>query len=88
MVGAGPEAPRAEGAVTLYFFEQITETDFVGPVVIAAETEDEAWGELSRREGRTVGELKDAAWIIAQELARFPAGVTVVYPSHYRRAIL
>jgi hypothetical protein len=74
--------------VTLYFFEQITDSDFVGPVVIAAGTEDEAWMELAKREHRTVGDLKDAAWTIAQELAYFPARPTVVYPSHYRRAIL
>jgi hypothetical protein len=74
--------------VTLYFFEQITDTDFVGPVIIAAVGEDQAWEELAKRENQTVGALKEAAWTIAQELAHFPARATVVYPSHYRRAVL
>jgi hypothetical protein len=74
--------------VTLYFFEQITDTDFVGPVVIAAASEDEAWTELANRERRSVGDLKDAAWTIAQELAQLPPRAAIVYPSHYRRAIL
>jgi hypothetical protein len=44
--------------------------------------------ELAKREHRTVGDLKDAGWTIAQALAHFPARPTVVYPSHHRRAIL
>jgi hypothetical protein len=74
--------------VTLYFFELITESDFVGPVVIAAEDEDDAWRELARREASTVDRVRDAGWHVAQELAEIPARRGVVYPSHYRRAIL
>jgi hypothetical protein len=74
--------------VTLYFFEQITADDFVGPIVVAAGDEAEAWAVLSRRERQPVDALQRAAWQIAQELSAMPARPTVVYPSHYRRAIL
>jgi len=74
--------------VTLYFFELITESDFIGPVVIAAEDEDQAWRELARRETGTVDAVRAAGWHVAQELAEIPARRGVVYPSHYRRAIV
>ena len=74
--------------MTLYFFELITESDFIGPVVIAAENEDEAWRELARRERGTVDRVREVGWHVAQELAELPARRGVVYPSHYRRAIV
>jgi hypothetical protein len=74
--------------VKLYFFERITADDFVGPVIVAAGDETEAWSVLSRREGVSVQALRNADWQVAQELAALPARATVVYPGHYRRAIL
>jgi len=74
--------------MTLYFFERITDDDFVGPVIVAAPTEEEAWPVLARREQRDVAALKDLGWQIAQELAALPPRPAIVYPSHYRRAIL
>lgn len=74
--------------MTLYFFERITDDDFVGPVVVAAPEEDEAWRVLARREQRDVGGLKELGWQIAQELPALPRRPAVVYPGHYRRAIL
>ena len=74
--------------MTLYFFERVTEDDFVGPVVVAASGEPEAWTQLSRREGQDIDILKDLGWGIAQELAAIPPRATIVYPGHYRRAIL
>jgi hypothetical protein len=43
---------------------------------------------LARRERRDVAALKDLAWQIAQELSAIPRAPTIVYPSHYRQAIL
>ena len=74
--------------MTLYFFERISEDDFIGPVIVAALAEDEAWALLERREGVGVDALKTLGWQIAQDLAALPARPTIVYPSHYRRAIL
>jgi len=74
--------------VKLYFFERITADDFVGPIIIAAHDEHEAWTVLSRREGQSVELLRGADWQVAQELDSLPARPTVVYPAHYRRAIL
>ena len=74
--------------MTLYFFERITDTDFVGPVVIAAGTEHEAWDVLARRERKSVAELRDEHWDVAQDLAAMPERPTIVYPSHYRSAIV
>jgi hypothetical protein len=74
--------------VILYFFERITEEEFVGPVIVAAADEDEAWRILSRREGQDVAMLRGLHWSIAQELTAFPVRPSVIYPSHYRRAIL
>jgi hypothetical protein len=74
--------------MTLYFFERITEDVFVGPVIIAAATEEEAWALLARREGKGVAALKDDYWNIAQDLPAIPDRPTIVYPSHFRRAIL
>jgi hypothetical protein len=74
--------------VTLYFFERITEDDFVGPVIVAAGDEEEAWTILSKREGHDVEALQALNWAIAQDMSDFPARPTVVYPRHYRRAIL
>jgi hypothetical protein len=72
--------------VTLYFFERITEDDFVGPVVVAAPDEAAAWTVLAGRERKDVGALRDEHWQVAQELPAIPARPTVVYPSHYRRS--
>lgn len=69
----------------LYFFERVTDDDFVGPVIVAAGDEDEAWQVLSRREGKTVPALKEEHWDISQELPAMPARASIVYPSHYRR---
>ena len=74
--------------MTLYFFERLTEDDFIGPVIVAAATEAEAWDVLARREGDGVDALKALGWQIAQELGSLPSRAAVVYPSHYRRAIL
>ena len=71
----------------LYFFERITAEDFVGPIIICAADETEAWTVLGHREGVSVQALRGADWQVAQELAALPARATVVYPSHYRRAI-
>ena len=72
----------------LYFFERICDDDFIGPVIVAAGDEREAWLMLARREGDAVESLKSLGWQIAQDLAAMPTRPGVVYPSHYRRAIL
>ena len=72
----------------LFFFEKIADDEFVGPVIIAAASEEEAWALLARRERRDVAALRDDHWNIAQDLAAMPDRPAVVYPSHYRRAIL
>ena len=36
--------------MTLYFFERITESDFIGPVIVAAPDEAGAWRLLAARE--------------------------------------
>lgn len=72
----------------LYFFERITSDDFIGPIVIAAADENEAWMVLARREGQSVEWLRGADWQVAQELSALPVRAAVVYPGHYRRAIL
>ena len=74
--------------MTLYFFERITEDDFIGPVIVAAPSEDGAWILLAQREKQAVDALKSLGWQIAQDLAALPSRATIVYPSHYRRAIL
>ena len=74
--------------MTLYFFERITEDDFIGPVIMAAPSEDEAWTLLAARERSERGALEALGWQIAQELAAIPARAAVIYPSHYRNAIL
>lgn len=71
--------------VTLYFFERVTDDDFIGPIIIAAPDEAEAWRVLAARENQTVEALREAHWQVAQELPAIPARPTVVYPSHYRR---
>jgi hypothetical protein len=73
--------------MTLYFFERVSETDFIGPVVVAATTEGEAWDILARREGHAIDALRDLGWDVAQELAGLPPRPTIVYPGPYRRAI-
>ncbi len=73
--------------MTLYFFERITETDFIGPVVIVAPDEPAAWGMLATREGKDVTALHDEHWHVAQELAAIPTRASVIYPAHYRQAI-
>jgi hypothetical protein len=74
--------------VTLYFFERITDNDFIGPVIVAAPDEATAWSLLAGRERSEVETLKTLGWQIAQDLAAVPSRPTIVYPSHYRRAIL
>jgi len=74
--------------VTLYFFERITDDDFIGPVIVAAPDEPTAWSLLAGREKSDVEALKALGWQIAQDLAAVPARPSIVYPSHYRRAIL
>ena len=74
--------------MTLYFFERISEDDFVGPVIVAAPDEAEAWRLLVARERADRAALEALGWQIAQDLATLPARPAIVYPSHYRRAIL
>ena len=74
--------------MTLYFFERITEDDFIGPVIVAAASEDEAWRLLAARERSARPALEALGWQIAQDLAAMPARPVIVYPSHYRNAIL
>ena len=74
--------------MTLFFFERITDDDFVGPVIIAAATEEEAWGLLARRERKAVAALREDHWHVAQDLPAMPDRPAIVYPSHYRRAIV
>ena len=72
----------------LYFFERITDDDFIGPVIVAAASEDEAWRLLATRERRERSALEALGWLIAQDLAAMPANARIVYPSHYRNAIV
>ena len=74
--------------MTLYFFERITDDDFIGPVIVAAPSEDEAWRLLAARERSDRPALEAMGWQIAQDLAALPARPTIVYPSHYRNAVL
>jgi hypothetical protein len=74
--------------VTLYFFERISDDDFIGPVIVAAPDEATAWTVLAARERADVDALKTLGWQIAQDLAAIPSRAGIVYPSHYRRAIL
>lgn len=74
--------------MTLFFFERITDDDFIGPVIVAAPSEDDAWSVLAKREGSDRAALEALGWQIAQDLAAIPSRAAVVYPSHYRRAIL
>jgi hypothetical protein len=74
--------------VTLYFFERITDDDFIGPVIVAAPSEDEAWRLLAVRERTDRAALQEFGWQIAQDLGAMPSRPAVVYPSHYRRAIV
>ena len=74
--------------MTLYFFERISDDDFIGPVIVAAPDEATAWSLLAGREKSDVEALKTLGWQIAQDLAAMPSRAGVVYPSHYRRAIL
>lgn len=74
--------------MTLYFFERITDNDFVGPVIVAASSEDEAWALLAARERSERAALETLGWQIAQDLAAIPTRASVVYPGHYRNAIL
>jgi hypothetical protein len=74
--------------VTLYFFERITEDDFIGPIIVAASSEDEAWRLLAVRERGARPALEALGWQIAQDLAAMPSRAALVYPSHYRNAIL
>ena len=72
----------------LYFFERISDDDFIGPVIVAAPDETAAWTVLATRERSQVDALKTLGWQIAQDLASMPSRAGIVYPSHYRRAIL
>jgi hypothetical protein len=74
--------------VTLYFFERITDDDFIGPVIVAAPSEDEAWRLLAARERSERPALEGLGWQIAQDLAVMPARPAIVYPGHYRNALL
>ena len=74
--------------MTLYFFERITDDDFIGPVIVAAPDEAAAWTVLASRERSDVDALKTLGWQIAQDLTSGPSRSGIVYPSHYRRAIL
>lgn len=74
--------------MTLYFFERITEDDFIGPVIAAAPSEAEAWALLARRERSEVAALRELGWQIAQELPALPPRAAIVYPGSYRQAIL
>ena len=74
--------------MTLYFFERITDADFIGPVIVAAPSEDEAWRLLAARERSERPVLEALGWQIAQDLAAMPGRATIVYPSHYRTAVL
>jgi hypothetical protein len=74
--------------MTLYFFERIAEDDFIGPVIVAAPDEAEAWRLLAARERADRPALEALGWQVAQDLAAIPGRPTIVYPSHYRRAIL
>ena len=47
--------------MTLYFFERITDDDFIGPVIAAAPSEDEAWRLLAARERSDRGALEPSA---------------------------
>ena len=72
----------------LYFFERITDDDFIGPVIVAATSEDEAWRLLVTRERSERAALEALGWQIVQDLAAMPARPSIVYPSHYRNAIV
>ena len=74
--------------MTLYFFERISDDDFIGPVIVAAPDEATAWTMLAARERGEIDALKSLGWQIAQDLAAIPSRAGIVYPSHYRRAIL
>jgi hypothetical protein len=74
--------------VTLYFFERISDDDFIGPVIVAAPDEATAWTVLAARERAEIDALKSLGWQVAQDLAAIPSRAGIVYPSHYRRAIL
>ena len=74
--------------MTLYFFERVTDDDFIGPVIVAAPDEAAAWTILASRERSDVDALRTLGWQIAQDLAAMPSRAGIVYPSHYRRAIL
>ena len=74
--------------MTLYFFERISADDFIGPVIVAAPDEATAWSLLAGREKADVEALKTLGWQIAQDLTSWPSRSGIVYPSHYRRAIL
>ena len=74
--------------MTLYFFERITEDDFIGPVIAAAPSEDAAWALLAQREQQDAEVLRALGWQIAQDLVALPSRAAIVYPSHYRRAVL
>ena len=74
--------------MTLYFFERISDDDFIGPVIVAAPDEATAWTVLAARERTEIDALKSPGWQIAQDLGAIPSRAGIVYPSHYRRAIL
>jgi hypothetical protein len=57
-------------------------------VIVAAPSEDEAWRLLAARERSERAALEALGWQIAQDLPAVPARASIVYPSHYRRAIV
>jgi hypothetical protein len=74
--------------MTLYFFERVSDDDFIGPVIAAAPSEDEAWTLLATRERSDRPALEALGWQVAQELPALPARAAIVYPGPYRGAIL
>ena len=70
--------------MTLYFFERISDDDFIGPIVIAAPSEAEAWDLMARREGQPADALRGMGWDVAQEVRRVPERAGIVYPGTYR----
>lgn len=74
--------------MTLYFFQRIAEDDFVGPVIMAATGEEEAWGLLGRREHKDLTGPRDDHWRIAQDLPAIPDRPGIVCPSHSPQAVL
>ena len=74
------DALKAPGAN----FEQV----FVAGMRQIANTTIDVWAVLGSREKSDRASLEALGWQIAQDLGAIPSRATVIYPSHYRRAIL